>query len=181
LVVLIDEGETYFHPAWQREFFYDILLFFKKLFITKTIQLVITSNSPFIASDLPKSMINFLDRDENGNCIVVDGLNQSKQTFASNIHTLYTEAFFMPNSLVGTFAKSKIDKLIKIINKEVAFDEEFKDLAVIQKYIDIVGEPILRSLLQRQIDSLRIEGLDNVQERLDDLENRLRDLEKEEQ
>jgi hypothetical protein len=162
IIILVDEGETYFHPKWQADFLRNVLTFLKKIIPNKTIQIVITSNSPFIASDLPKSCINFLSRDTNGNCQVQSGLSQHKETFGANIHTLYTDAFFMPNSLMGTFAKDKIMKLISVINGDLPFDSEIPDLDSIQAHINILGEPILKTQLQKQLDSLRLKKIDEI-------------------
>ncbi len=184
IIVMIDEGETYFHPKWQTEYLNDVINCLKVFFRNKTLQVIITSNSPFIASDIPKSMINFLSKDANGNCMVVGGLNGHKETFGANIHTLYTDAFFMPTSLMGTFAKQKIMKLISIINDELDFDPEFPDLDTVESYINIVGEPILKTQLKKQLDSLRlkkIDEIDSIKSQMRNLNKRLKRLEEGEQ
>ncbi|MEC2474713.1 AAA family ATPase, partial [Bacillus thuringiensis] len=53
ILILIDEGELYLHPQWQKSLLKDLLDFFKMIY-DKDIQVILTSNSPFIVSDLPK-------------------------------------------------------------------------------------------------------------------------------
>ncbi|MGY0372657.1 hypothetical protein [Clostridium sp. JNZ J1-5] len=53
LIILIDEGESYFHPEWQRIYLNLLLTEFPKIFKNKNIQIILSSNSPFVVSDLP--------------------------------------------------------------------------------------------------------------------------------
>lgn len=181
VVIMIDEGETTLHPSWQMKFLNDIMKFFNQQLAAKTVQIIASSHSPFLVSDLPKSMINFLDRDSDGNCIVVDGLLELKQTFGANIHTLYSDAFFMRNTLMGDFAKEKLNRLINVVSKEKEFNSEFPDWDTVQKHIDIIGEPILKGLLQRQLNSIRIvkdETINEMRENIYKLQQRIEKLEK---
>jgi AAA15 family ATPase/GTPase len=180
LVVLIDEGETNMHPEWQASFLSNLIRFFNEEFKGKTIQLIATSHSPFLISDLPKSKINFLDKDEKGNCIVLNSALEFKQTFGANIHTLYADAFFMKNTLMGDFAKEKLDKLISVINKEQDFNKEFPDWKVVEGCVSMIGEPILRGMLQRQLNMARqakMEDLNALKDQVSELNKRINKLE----
>ncbi|MEM5682763.1 AAA family ATPase [Bacillus toyonensis] len=59
LLILIDEGETYFHPEWQRIYIYLLLEALPKIFPMKKIQIIFTSNTPLVISDLPRENIVF--------------------------------------------------------------------------------------------------------------------------
>lgn len=146
LLILIDEGELYLHPEWQRNFLNNLIEYLPKIYKGKNIQIIFTSNSPVIISDLPNSNLIFIDRSEKG-CTVIDGLIEHKQTFAANIHTLYSDAFFMEKGLVGEFANKKILNLIHTIHSIVE-KEEFIE---VEKELDIlisqIGEPVLRGKL----------------------------------
>ncbi|MGN7764957.1 AAA family ATPase [Paenibacillus sp. 22594] len=146
LLILIDEGELYLHPEWQRNFLNNLVEYLPKIYKGKNIQIIFTSNSPVIISDLPNSNLIFIDRSEKG-CTVIDGLIEHKQTFAANIHTLYSDAFFMEKGLVGEFANKKILNLIHTIHSIVE-KEEFIE---VEKELDIlisqIGEPVLRGKL----------------------------------
>lgn len=177
LLILIDEGETGFHPQWQKQYLNMLLSFLPKILRDSEIQLILTSHSPFIASDLPNSNIIFLEKGEDGNCIVKDSLNEMKETFGANIHTLFTDSFFTRGGLIGDFAKGKINEIIKYLNNETS---EIQDIEIAQKYIDLIGEPIIRNQLQKRLDSRRltkVDEIDNIKSQIEDLQTRLRNLE----
>ena len=172
--IFLDEIEFGFHPEWQRTYINDILFIldkFKKITnFNKRLNLFFLTHSPFIISDLPKENIIFLDRDKNGKCKVVDGLNEKKETFGANIHTLLSDSFFMEDGFIGKFAENKIDEVIKYLNDE---DSEIKTEKEAQKIINIIGEPILRKELQRKLDSKRLEKVNNIDEKIKQLEYEL--------
>jgi len=157
--IYIDEGETFLHPNWQKKYISYIVQFIKDNFPNRKIHIILTSHSPFLLSDIPKQNIIFLDKDENGNCKVVNGLKEKKQTFGANIHTLLSDSFFMEDGLMGEFAKSKIDKAIKLLNKEYLTQDELK---YCEQIISIIGEPIVKNQLQRMLDSKRLKKVDKI-------------------
>ncbi|MBK8564119.1 MAG: AAA family ATPase [Saprospiraceae bacterium] len=153
-IILLDEGELGFHPRWQKQHLFRLVNLIPKLFSNSTkklrIHIILTSNSPFILSDLPKENVIFLKKDESGKCQVVDGLNDMKQTFGANIHTLLSDGFFM-DGLMGDFAKGKIDKVIRYLNRELNPGETMTEEEA-GKIIDMIGEPILKRHLQQQFN-----------------------------
>ncbi len=126
---------------------------------TIPIQFIISTHSPFMLSDIPQKNIIFLDKDEQGNCKVVDGLKDKKQTFGANIHTLLSDSFFMEDGLMGEFAKGKIDEVIDYLNNK---DTKIKDDEQAQQLIDIIGEPIVKNQLQKMLDSKRLSKVDKI-------------------
>lgn len=155
-ILLIDEGETGFHPQWQKQYLKILLDFFPQIFPDKNIQIILTSHSPFLASDLPNSNIIFLEKDVAGNCLVKDSLNDMKETFGANIHTLLTDSFFMKKGLMGKYAQSKLQKVIDYINGKPS--DDISDDKTAQLYIDILGEPILKRQLQKKLFEKQIQG-----------------------
>ncbi len=171
IIILIDEGETTLHPEWQKRYINYYIDFLKDNFPDKNFHIILTTHSPFLISDLPKENIIFLDTDKEGNCIVVDGLKEKKQTFGANIHTLLSDSFFMEEGLMGEFAKSKIDKVIELLNKSNLKKEE---LEYCEKIISIIGEPIIKNQLQKMLDSKRLKRIDEI----DTLKNQILDMQK---
>jgi len=114
-LILLDEPANSLHPEWQKKFIKYLIDTFKK---RKDIyfHFVITTHSPFLISDIPSQNIIFLNTDENGNCKVVDGLKEKKETFGANIHTLLSDSFFMEDGLMGEFATSRINEIIEFHN-----------------------------------------------------------------
>ena len=142
--LLIEEGDLYLHPEWQRTFFSDLHKYLPLFFKEKNIkvQLFLTSHSPFIVSDLPKNNIILLDRDDNRLCKVIVE-EQIGETFGANIHTLFTNSFFLNKGLVGEFAKSKIEEVIRIIEEK---NQSKKSYAL--KIIDVIGDELIRMRVQ---------------------------------
>jgi hypothetical protein len=142
IVIFMDEPELYFHPEWQRELIYRFIEFFNRDFPDKKIQIIFSSNSPYVLSDLPPDNVVMLGENM---------LNSS--TFANNIHTILKENYFL-NSTIGKFANSKIEKILKNINsqntenKKICSKNNYKEDKMI---IDIIGEPLLRNKLYEML------------------------------
>lgn len=154
IIVLIDEGELYYHPQWQKDFIKNLIDLFEKIYgennRRREIQIILTSNSPFIVSDLPTKNIVFLQK-ENSNCKVVDGLEENIYTFGANIHTLLSDSFFMKKGLMGSFAEQKIGRIIgKVLNgTSIELKEKTHE---IESIISMIGEPIIRNKLQKMFN-----------------------------
>ena len=167
----IDEGESFLHPNWQKKYLSYIVQFIKDNFPDRKIHVILTTHSPFLLSDIPKQNIIFLDKDEKGNCKVVNGLKEKKQTFGANIHTLLSDSFFMEDGLMGEFAKSKIDGVIKLLNKDKLNEEEIKHC---EQIISIIGEPIVKNQLERMLSNKKISYLaKDTREEIEFLKHRI--------
>ena len=164
-LIFIDEFELGLHPNWQKRIISYMLNFFK-LFNVE-VDLFITTHSPFLLSDIPKQNIIFLDtykKDEReqkvGNCKVVDGLKEKKQTFGANIHTLLSDSFFMDDGLMGEFAKNKIQEIMDFINNIKTIEEISTKEEQIKQVIESIGEPFLkRKLLDMYYTKYKDESL----------------------
>lgn len=144
LIILIDEGDAGYHPEWQRQFFKNTMEFISKLFADHNIQLIFTANAPFLTSDLPKYCVNFIEKISSDEVVIHEKQNSRSETFASNIHTLFSDSFYMDGALIGSFAKYKIDTIIKYLNSKDYIDQKLH----YKKTIDLIGEPIVRRKLQ---------------------------------
>ena len=163
--ILLDEIGNSLHPNWQKKLINDLILLFD-LYKDKTFHLIMTTHSPFILSDLPKENVIFLKDGKQ-----IDAL-EKKQTFGANIHTLLSDGFFMDGGLMGEFAKSKINDVIKYLKREesiIQSDKEAKNI------IDIIGEPILKNTLMTMYD----EKIYSKESKLDKLNRKKLQLEKE--
>ncbi len=184
IIILIDEGELYLHPAWQKEILFQLLNILPIIFKSNTselnrrsIQLILTSNSPIIISDLPSSNIVFLKKSlfQNKEIInVQDSLNDQKQTFSANIHTLFSDTFFMKNGFIGDFAEFRISEVIDLLLGDKREIEEQK--AKIEKIILMIGEPIIKSKLIQMLNERMSLDLINMNQRVTQLEIEIKKL-----
>ena len=163
LLILMDEPELYLHPIYQKNVVNYLAELLPQIFNGINVQVILTSHSPFIISDLPKRNICFFTGNKN---VIASELMEHKQTFAANIHTLLSDSFFLDNGFIGTFAKKKLDSVIRDLNTTKDISPERK--VEIRKIIVSIGEPILkRKLLEMFNDKFN-----------HDLENRVANIEK---
>ncbi|WP_410170327.1 AAA family ATPase [Aliarcobacter butzleri] len=156
----MDEVETSLHPNWQAKFFNFLIEILKNSEIAnnfKTINIIISSHSPFVLSDIPKENVIFLekyteDEDEVKNEIQKVGNCKNKiheinieRTFGANIHTLLSDGFFMNDGLMGEFAKSKITEILEFLNDKEKLKTIKKEQ--IKPIIESIGEDFLRNKL----------------------------------
>ncbi|RPI19819.1 MAG: hypothetical protein EHM58_00055 [Ignavibacteriae bacterium] len=173
IIIMIDEGDIYLHPQWQKMFIKNILKFLTNLFESKfkniDIQLIITSHSPIVLSDLPSDCVIFLSKNENDE-IIQSNLDDFRQTFASNIYSLYQDSFFVKGGLIGDFSKEQIDGLLRILSNEDFINSSEERNNEIKNRIKIIGEPIIRNKLLTLFNEKINLDMVSIYKRLDNLE-----------
>jgi predicted ATP-binding protein involved in virulence len=169
LILLLDEPDIGLHPEWQRTFLSEVIYFLRVLFKNYNLQFLISSHSPFLLSDLPKSNVIFLDKNENGHCIVRNP-DDISQTFGANIHSLYRSSFFLENGFVSEFAKQKIDWVIRLLNENDRKKVE-ENKQEVNFIIENIGEPLLRNKLREMYN-----GGKTVEDRIQALEEEIKQL-----
>ena len=158
--LVLEEPELYLHPNWQRRLISIIINFIDKM-IENNVQIIFSSNTPFLISDLPKKNIIFMEKDKKYNlCKISEGLNYQIQTFGQNIHTLLRESFFMSERTQGEFAKTKIKTLINEIKKIRDSGEkiDYVKNGRLIRAINIIGEPLVKHILLGMMYDLKIEN-----------------------
>lgn len=157
ILLLIDEGDLYFHPEWQRDYIYFVLQFLNNMIpVNKRSSIILTTHSPFLLSDLPSDNVILLLKENNELSRVARADQFDMETFGGNIHTLFSKAFFLDDSTVSRFAKDKIkNDIIKPLQSESPVESRLE----ISKLINKVGEPVLnlalRELYNKRYDSLQ--------------------------
>lgn len=176
ILILLDEPLNSFHPEWQREFIYDCIDFFK-LYDNCKFQIILTSHSPFVASDLPRENVIMLDTDKDENCIVRN--DKDIKTFGANIHTLLANSFFMESTL-GEFAKQKITEVIKDLDLKIKDNKDIEENRnkEIKYIISLVGEPVIKAKLQEMYNRAFPKENDNLLKLISSLEDEIRQLNK---
>lgn len=132
--LIYDEVELYFHPEYQRSFISNLLQslkFFKNI----NFNIIFSTHSPFILSDIPSQNILKL---ENGKPKPNDSIN----SFAANIYDLLKDEFFLKNGAIGAYASNKIKAILEKDN----ISQEDIDV------IDLIGDPFLRGVIMKKIE-----------------------------
>ena len=116
-LLLFDEGDLFYHPEWQREYVGDIIDLVKAC-AGEDMQIVFTTNSPFMMSDMLREDIVTLTRDKKD-------IDEDVLTFGQNIHTLLAHRFFL-DSTIGSVSESVIGWLISLLADPEISDEQEK-------------------------------------------------------
>jgi len=172
-ILLIDEGDLGYHPEWQREFLKLVISEVSNIFKEHKVQIILTTHSPFLISDLPKENIIFLNKDKNGLCRV-EPPEDITHTFGANIHSLYRNSFFLENGLMGEFAKGKIDDVIKDLDlskKDIPEDRQ----KAMQFIIEQIGEPLIKRKLKQMYDD-KFHSPEQIDNRIKALEEEIKKL-----
>lgn len=149
VLILIDEGDLYLHPEWQREFLMRLLNFLPRA-LDKTFQLILTTHSPFLISDLPKENIILLSRNNQQDKLQRTDID-IRQTFGANIHELYRGPFVLKGAKISAFALQKIKHAISLLSHDQLNQRELNE---IRDIISAVGdEPVYRKLQEMLRDA----------------------------
>jgi len=146
VILCIDEGDLYLHPQWQIEFFDKLLNVLPNLSSGK-VQIVLTSHSPFLLSDLPNQSITVLSSDES--CEATSGSDIEQKTFGANLYELYSNLFFLNKSRTGLFANNKIKELLKQIESSDT-DINEKDMKL---FSEMIGDKVIKHILDKGVNN----------------------------
>ncbi|MDY0929402.1 AAA family ATPase [Enterobacter sp. CFBP8995] len=131
-LILIDEGDAFLHLEWQRKYINQLnkLLGYLKVKLgIKTLQIILATHSPLLATDIPKEYI----------CIMDDG--KVKSGFAAPIHILLNESF--GSKTIGEFASNRINELVDSITNGELSERD----CVVLKSID-------NEIIKRELDRI---------------------------
>lgn len=185
-VYVFDEMDLSWHPEWQRKMIYYIMDLFNKISSieknkNRKFNILFTTHSPFILSDMPKDNVIFLKDGKNITKEVYDKFNLN--TFGANIHDLFNSGLFFDcqdcNTL-GEFAKQIIQN--DIINGIEHLTENNQN--DIEYKINLIGDQLLKQVL---LDSLHMnnnykketeENIDDLKLIIKEMSKRIKELEK---
>lgn len=170
IFLCIDEGDLYLHPMWQVEFFNKLRKTLPEM--TKgSIQLILTSHSPFLVSDLPSQSLVILDNNKVINNIDVSGNKETEflyngdqpplegrheaapknNTFGGNLYNIFELSFFLGEKRTSDFAYQKISEWYSLANSDTLSQEKIHEL---KDFAKIVGDDLTRYSLTKKISHL---------------------------
>lgn len=141
VLLILDELDCYLHPKWQQCV---VQMFFDRLqeYVDCLFQVIITSHSPIILSDICNDNILKLEK--------FQAQLEKKKTFGADISHLYYDSFFMSEGDIGDFAKQKIGYAIKELKKEYLAEEE-----KIYFIIENIGQDVVRERLRAKYQKIQ--------------------------
>lgn len=128
VLVLIDEGDSYLHLDWQRQYVEKLDQFLtsaKRRFEFQEVQALIATHSPIISGDFPSTLIQRVGSE----------MDQNIKTFGSSLDALVLEAFGTPS--IGSKAAHQVLRL-----RENFLQENLSDFDL--HLIDEIGDERLR-------------------------------------
>lgn len=143
-LLILDEAEIAFHPEWQRKYISLVISFLHEMLVQAGVkfQILISTHSPILLSDIPKNCITFLQKDANG--VARNVHPDDEGTFAANVFEQYRNSFFMSNGLIGAFAQKKI--------REIEDDiENRNDVKNLPGRIKMIGDEQIRNYLTMKL------------------------------
>lgn len=139
--LFLDEIELCYHPEYQRQYIKNVITSLEDYGVTSEchVNILLTTHSPFVLSDIPKSNILFL---REGN---IANEEITYDTFGANINDLFHKSFFLENGFSGCIAQNRINDIAELLTgvKRLSPDKE----EYIKKTIDIVGDPLIKHQL----------------------------------
>lgn len=185
VIVLFDEVELSLHPTWQKGFVKLIIdvLNTKAKKLSKKIQIIITTHSPFLLSDMPAGAILLLEKTVDHKSKIKYKLDSEFSTLGANIHELYSSSFFLKDGLIGDYSKDKINEVAELLINYLPDKGDGLNWRELRIFINQVAEPRIKARLielyeQKKKLSMPIdEEIQSLKGQINILTNRLNDLE----
>ncbi len=171
VVFMIDEGEITLHPEWQRQYVKFIVDNLTTLFPNTEFQLILSTHSPIILSDILDQDIKYLGKK-----------NDSIKTFGANIYELYSRSFAM-NYVMGDYARKKIEELLgdlfklKNASEKNSIKINQAKYTELEQTINVIGDEPIRLRLLEILDAIPNNFTDLTKE-LNMAKKRVQELEK---
>lgn len=186
VMLFIDEIDLYCHPLWQQKLLNYLIEEVKAQFADKKVQIIFTTHSPIVLSDMPQSNVIFLKR-ENNKC-TIDENGKHGETFGANIYKLFDDAFFLgKKGQIGEFARKKIQAIIDKIKPDISNMEEViyptlteEEVCLLEQQIALIGEKIIRDKLYEMLYKCKYNSLDLRQKKIKIYEEKIKRLQNEE-
>ncbi|MFJ7928990.1 AAA family ATPase [Peribacillus sp. NPDC096448] len=158
VLLLLDEPDASFHPEWARRYIYNISKILNEVDYGRKLkyQILITTHSPFIVSDVPKNHITCINiiEDNSGNLQRI--VKKADFGLMSNFYDIIQNDFFI-TSPIGEYARDIFDKIVQKINKWTEYDEQ--EIEQVNSIISSIGEEMIRVKLQQLLNERKLELL----------------------
>lgn len=146
VILVIDEIDAMLHPIWQQMILKNLVEYIEKRYYEKQFQIVFTTHSPIILSDMTSDRVVKLKK-EGGIVNVNTCINP---ILGANIEKLFYDDFFMDKGSIGELAKSHILEVLNYNNGEMNISYERAEYI-----LSNIGEPFVKNKLKRDFDRTR--------------------------
>lgn len=145
LILLLDEPENYMHPEMCRTFIRNLNVLLSKRNPNTELQVLISTHSPFMLSDVMASQVIKMDYDENGKCVISES---KKPYYAANIHSIMADGFFLEYT-IGEQARIFLEDKFKLLQRLTCMNRnlsssEKEELTMTRSLIPNIGDALIR-------------------------------------
>lgn len=145
LILLLDEPENYMHPEMCRTFISNLNVLLSKRNPNTELQVLISTHSPFMLSDVMASQVIKMDYDKNGKCVISES---KKPYYAANIHSIMADGFFLEYT-IGEQARIFLEDKFKLLQRLTCMNRnlsssEKEELTMIRSLIPNIGDALIR-------------------------------------
>lgn len=154
-ILLLDEPENYMHPEMCRTFIHDLNNLLKQRNPKSSFQVILSTHSPFMLSDVLANQIIKMDYDDKGLCVIS---HAEKPTYAANIHSIMADSFFLKYTIgdqARLFLTEKFE-LFKNMQKRRGnlSDTDKCEIAKMQELLPSIGDELIRHIMSSIINKL---------------------------
>lgn len=179
-LLFIDEGELYYHPEWQRCYLKELLGMIQREDWNHDIQIILTTNSPFILSDILREDVKYIQQQQ----------NMEGETFAQNIHQLLRENFFLKYT-IGEYSRERIENISAYLQQTMMeqkdtdielgdyIEQSANKYEAFEHIINRIGEPVYRMKLASMLEEWQMARETPLAEKIKELEKKRNDLDME--
>lgn len=140
--LLLDEIELCFHPDFQRQFLNNLITTISRMKLNENcgFNILLSTHSPFILSDIPQQNILYLNEGEVWN-------NKVKiNPFCANVNDILYQSFFLNKGFMGEFIRRKVLDLTEYLSNGTNNDE-YWDTKKARHFILTIGDPLVKEQL----------------------------------
>lgn len=155
-ILLLDEPDRAMHPELARKFI-SILITQLKTFRDISLQVILSTHSPFLISDLLPESVYYVEK---------NNIRCGDKTLAANIHTLLYDKFFM-NYTIGELARLNIESVYQLLKKDHQLSNSEIDYC--RELIKRIGNEVLRTSLEKMLSSKLPSEVDRLEYEIEEL------------
>ncbi|WP_167748746.1 AAA family ATPase [Pseudomonas kribbensis] len=145
-LLCIDEADLYLHPQWQVEFVERLIYCLPTLLNGKK-QIVITTHSPILVSDLPSQCLIALPPPASEHDKDSPATDELK-TFGANLFDIYSSTFGLNGQRTGNLSSKYITKILEILDCD---DITYRQREILEQAASIIDDELIKSHILRRI------------------------------
>ena len=156
IILLLDEPESYMHPEMCRCFIHKMNEILSRRFKDTDFQVILSTHSPFMLSDVLSEQVIRIDYDEVGKCHISQ--HTDKPYFAANIHSIMADGFFL-NYTIGEQARLFLTDKLGLLramadHRDKLTQEELEEVQAMHNFIGNIGDDLIRMSFENLLQQL---------------------------